>query len=54
MTRRRCAALPHPGGGSVLRVAATGPCSATRTARCGGSGTEGPLTPVTYYDGGAR
>jgi hypothetical protein len=54
MTRRRCAALPHPSRGAVLRVAATGSCGVARTARCGGSRTEAPLTSVTYYDGGAR
>ena len=46
VTRRRCAALPRPGKGSVLRVAAT--CAyAARTARCGGSSTEAVPTSVT-------
>jgi hypothetical protein len=54
MTRCRCSALPHPGRGSMLRVAATGSCGAARTARCGGSRTEALLTSAMYCDGGPR
>jgi hypothetical protein len=54
MTRCRCAALPHPSRGSVLRVAATSLRGAARIARCGGSRTKALLTSAMYCDGGPR